>query len=56
MFNFHPNNLAFSNLEENTNLIPLNSDYNSESIEEKHTGYLPSKDKNREKNQLGYCT
>lgn len=49
MFNFHPKHLAFANLEENTKLIPLYSDYNSESIEEKHTSDLPSKDTQKKK-------
>jgi len=55
MFNFHPHYLARSDLflvckcksTGNTELIPLNYDYNSESIEEKHAAYLPSKDNKR---------
>lgn len=57
MFNFHPNHSALSDLllfckcksPGNTKLIPLNYDYNSESIEEKHTAYLLSKDNKRKK-------
>lgn len=57
MLNFHPNHLALSDLfllckctsTGNTNLIPLNYVYSSESIEEKHAAYLPSKDNKRKK-------